>query len=255
METVADKYQFAQKIVKNAGEFLRQHLHDELKIETKSNFADLVTHLDKEVQNNLTKQILSVFPQDVIFGEEDDDRAPMDRGNVWVIDPIDGTVNFIVQKTDFAVMLAYFEDGVGQFGLIYDVINDLLYHGGGVFPVLLNDWELPTSSDKDFSQGLIGINAGLYGQNVAGLADFSRQFLGTRSIGSAGLSFANVLTQRFLANASYIYPWDYAAASILGEKLGYVLLNVNGEKPTFTGREYVILIAKSKVNEMKRYLQ
>lgn len=255
MATVADKYTFAQKIVRDAGGFLRQHLYDELTVEVKSNFADLVTHLDKEVQTSITQQILSAFPDDLIFGEEDENRAPIEKGNVWVIDPIDGTVNFIVQKTDFAVLLAYFEDGVGLFGLIYDVTNDLLYHGGGEFPVLVNDEQLPFSTDKAFSQGLIGINAGLVEQNYAGLANFSRQFLGTRSIGSAGLSFAHVLTQRLLVHTSYVYPWDYAAASILGQKLGYVLLNVNGEKPSFTGREHVVLIAKSKVNEMKRYLQ
>ncbi|MBY5034504.1 inositol monophosphatase family protein [Streptococcus gallolyticus] len=255
MATVVDKYQFAQELVKDAGEFLRQHIHDELRVEMKSNFSDLVTHLDKEVQAQMTEKILSSFAEDLIFGEEDENRAPIDQGNVWVLDPIDGTVNFIVQKTDFAILLAYFEDGVGQFGLIYDVMNDVLYHGGRDFPVKANEEMLPECVEKEFSQGLIGINAGLFEQNYAGLADFSRQFLGTRSIGSAGLSFAHVLNQRLLVHTSYVYPWDYAAAGILGEKLGYRLLNVNGQKPTYTGREHVILIPQSKVNEMKRYLK
>lgn len=197
---------------------------------------------------------MHAFSGDAIFGEEDENRAPIAKGNVWVIDPIDGTTNFIVQKTDFAVLLAYFEDGIGKFGLIYDVMNDVLYHGGGDFPVYMNEELLPNSSDKDFRQGLIGINAGLYGQNLAGLANLSQQFLGTRSLGSAGLSFAHVLNQRLLVHTSYVYPWDYAAASILGEKLGYLLLNINGSKPSFNGRELVIFLAASKVEEMKRYL-
>ena len=52
------------------------------------------------------------------------------KGAVWVIDPIDGTNNFVTQKEDFAVMVAYFEDGIGQFGLIYDVMRDHLFRGG-----------------------------------------------------------------------------------------------------------------------------
>ena len=46
-----------------------------------------------------------------------------------MIDPIDGTNNFVTQKEDFAVMVAYFEDGIGQFGLIYDVMRDHLFTG------------------------------------------------------------------------------------------------------------------------------
>ncbi len=251
MET---KYQFAQQIVLEAGAFLRQHRQDDLKVEIKSHFTDLVTQLDKQVQEDLTEKILARYPEDCIFGEECEDRHPISSGHVWVIDPIDGTTNFIVQGTDFAVLLAYFEEGVGKFGLIYDVMNDVLYHGGGDFPVYANDALLPSYQDKSASQGLIGLNTGLYAQNYAGLADFADCFLGTRSMGSAGLSFSRVLTQRLMAHASYVFPWDYAAASILGEKLGYVLVRVDGEKPSFDGREHVILIGKEKLEDVKRYL-
>lgn len=255
MATIEAKYQFAQKLVKEAGTFLRQHLHDDLEIEVKSHFTDLVTHLDKEVQELMSQTILNAYPEDCIYGEEDENRHPIHQGNVWVIDPIDGTSNFIVQKSDFAVLLAYFENGQGKFGLIYDVMAEVLYHGGGEFPAYENDHLLAPFANKPFSQGMIGLNAGLYAQNVAGLADFANQFVGIRSIGSAGISFSHVLNQRLMAHASYVYPWDYAAASILGETLGYVLVNENGQRPAFNGREYVILIAQEKLEELKGYLK
>ncbi|MGT2950138.1 myo-inositol-1(or 4)-monophosphatase [Streptococcus cuniculi] len=250
-----DKYQFAQKIVLEAGEFLRQHLHDDLEIEEKGHFTDLVTQLDKTVQECLTKSILERYPKDRILGEESPEHLPLGQGNVWVIDPIDGTTNFIVQKADFAVLLAYFENGVGKFGLIYDVIADKLYHGGGDFPVYENEQLLPPVEPKSLKESLIGLNAGLYAQNYDGLADFADQTLGTRSIGSAGISFAHVLTGRLLAQASYVYPWDYAAASILGEKLGYTLVTTKGEQPAFYGRECVMLAPTEKIREIKGYLQ
>ena len=64
-----------------------------------------------------------------------------------MIDPIDGTNNFVTQKEDFAVMVAYFEDGIGQFGLIYDVMRDHLLRGGE-FPVYRNDLELTPLVDQ-----------------------------------------------------------------------------------------------------------
>ena len=93
-----------------------------------------VTRLDKEVQELLVERIKSSYPEDLICAEEGCLRAAVGQGSVWVIDPIDGTNNFVAQQEDFAVMLAYFEDGVGKFGIIYDVMKGDCYHGGGAFP-------------------------------------------------------------------------------------------------------------------------
>ncbi len=249
------KYAFAKELMIEAGDFLRQHLHDDLHIETKEHFTDLVTNLDKQVQEQLTEKILSRYPDDVIYGEESDDRLPLKEGKVWVIDPIDGTANFVAQKADFAVLLAYFEEGVGQFGLIYDVMADKLYHGGGQFPVYENDRLLPVAVDKPLTQSLIGINTGLYAQNISGLADLANQMLGTRSYGSAGLSFSHVLSGRLLIHVSYLFPWDYAAAAILGQSLGYSLIGLDGQEPSYEGRQHLIMLPTNKIEEIQRYLQ
>src|SRR5574341_584831 len=112
---------------------------DTLESSEKTHFDDLVTNLDREVQDMLITKIQELFPHDHILAEENNIRHDINDGNVWVLDPIDGTVNFIVQKDNFAVMLAYYEEGVGQFGIIYDVMADILYSGGGHFDVYAND--------------------------------------------------------------------------------------------------------------------
>ncbi|HFI0457677.1 TPA: inositol monophosphatase family protein [Streptococcus suis] len=251
MET---KYRLAQSLVLQAGEFLKTHLHDELEIEEKENATDLVTQLDKLIQQFLTNQIKKAYPSDLIFGEEGGDVSSISNGNVWVIDPIDGTSNFIAQKNDFAIMLAYFENGIGQFGLIYDVMQDKLFHGGGKFPVFCNKERLASPSLSSISQTLLGLNAQLYAANKHGLADLANISLGTRSVGSAGIGFSHVLEGRLFAYASYLYPWDYAAASILGQGLGLSLLSLEAENPTFDKREHVILVANQHLEEVKRYL-
>lgn len=251
MET---KYVFAQSIVRSAGDFLRQHLNDTLKIEEKASATDLVTHLDKEVQESLTTKIKSNYPNDFIFGEEGGDVSSILHGNVWVIDPIDGTSNFIAQKNDFAIMVAYFENGIGQFGLIYDVIHEKLFHGGAALPVYCNDKSLKKPTYSSLQQSLMGLNAQLYAANQHGLADLANQTLGTRSVGSAGIGFSHVLEGRLFAYASYLYPWDYAAASILGQGLGFSLLSLEATQPSFDKREHVILVANQHLEEVKRYL-
>ena len=248
------KYVFAQKIVAEAGDFLRQHLHDELQIEAKSDFTDLVTHLDRQVQAEMTQKILASYPNDVIYGEESDNLHPLNKGAVWVIDPIDGTSNFVAQKTDFAVILAYLEDGQGKFGLIYDVISDQLYHGGGAFPVCLNHEPLPSYEDKSFHQGLIGMSAGLFLQVSPNFRNFALQSLGTRSYGSAGISFCHVLTGRLMAHVTHAHPWDYLAAAILDQSLGYSLVRPDGTEPLYEGREYILFLPTSKLEEVKGYL-
>ncbi|MGZ7142615.1 inositol monophosphatase family protein, partial [Streptococcus pyogenes] len=85
-------------------------------------------------------------------------------------------------------------------------------------------------------QGLIGLNTGLYAKNVDGLANLANHTLGTRSFGSAGIGFARVLKGQLLAHASYLFPWDYAAACILGPSLGYQLMTMEGKEVSFQGR-------------------
>ncbi|MDG4505368.1 inositol monophosphatase family protein [Streptococcus suis] len=251
MET---KYRLAQSLVLAAGDFIRQHLDDRLEIEEKASARDLVTHLDKEVQDYLTNKLKTNYPNDFIFGEEGGDVSSISQGNVWVVDPIDGTSNFIAQKNDFAIMVAYFENGVGQFGLIYDVIQDKLFHGGGNFLVCCNEEPLKQQTFAPLQQSLMGLNAQLYAANQYGLADLANQTLGTRSVGSAGIGFTHVLEGRLFAYSSYLYPWDYAAASILGQGLGFSLLSLEAEVPSFDKREHVVLVANQHLEEVKRYL-
>ena len=85
--------------------------------------------MDQQVQRIWLKKS-NIATQKIRFlRKEDGLRSPISEGSVWVIDPIDGTNNFVTQKEDFAVMVAYFEDGIGQFGLIYDVMRDHLFTG------------------------------------------------------------------------------------------------------------------------------
>lgn len=256
MSPLEIKFSFAKDLILTVGAYIREHLYDDITVSEKSSPTDLVTTMDKSVQNQLVSAIRKYYPADGILAEEDGLRTSVQIGNTWIIDPIDGTANFVVQKQDFAVMIAYFEEGIGRFGLIYDVMKERLYHGGGEFPVMVNDRLLPPFDERqNLQHALIASNAGMYRHNYMGVADIVDHSLSLRVYGSAGISFSDILEGRLWAYFSSLYPWDYAAASILGESLGYQVLTMTGEKPNFTDREQIMMIPKSRLAELQSYMK
>lgn len=212
-----NKLVFAKEIIKEAGAFIKKSLSKTITVEEKSAFDDLVTNIDKQTQDLLVARIKSAFPTDNILAEENDMVHNIKDGNVWVLDPIDGTVNFIVQQDNFCVMIAYYEKGQGKFGLIYNVMADQLFYGGGQFDVYCNDKLLSPYKRRPLDRCLVGSNAAMYAKNYHGIKGFIDKTLGVRVYGGAGLSMSKVLSGQILAYFSVIYPWDYAAASIMGK--------------------------------------
>lgn len=249
-----NKLVFAKKIIKEAGVFIKESLSKTITVEEKSAFDDLVTNIDKQTQDLLVARIKSAFPSDNIFAEENDMVHNIKDGNVWVLDPIDGTVNFIVQQDNFCVMIAYYEEGQGKFGLIYNVIADKLFYGGGQFDVYCNDKLLPAYKRRPLDRCLVGSNAAMYAKNYHGLKELIDKTLGVRVYGGAGLSMSKVLSGQILAYFSVIYPWDYAAASIMGEKLGYQLETITGEPLDYSSRQAVMLVPKDRLEEIRDIL-
>ncbi|MGT2895577.1 inositol monophosphatase family protein [Streptococcus entericus] len=249
-----DKFIFAQQLIRQAGLLIKEQMGIEVKVETKSAATDLVTNVDKACQQFLVESIQDRYPNDHFLAEEDNLKTNPSRGAVWVIDPIDGTVNFVTQQQDFAVMLAYLEDGVGQFGLIYDVMADKLYSGGKGFPVTCNGGALPLVSGGLLNQSLVASNTRLYAQNAYHLADLFNRSLGVRNYGCAGLSMARVLAGQLWGYASYLCPWDYLAAAIMGEELGYLLETLDGSKLDMLSRQSVIFYPAQEQLEVKTIL-
>lgn len=249
------KFNFAKEIIREAGAFVKSHMIQELDIEEKTRFDDLVTNLDKATQDLVIGKIKQAYPDDHIMAEENGVYHPVSDGHVWVLDPIDGTVNFIVQRDHFAIMLSYYEEGVGQFGLIYDVMGDTLYSGGGQLDVYANDKKLQPYQDVLLNRSLIGCNAMMFADDYHGIKELVQQSLGVRIYGGAGISMAYVLSGQLLAYFSHIQPWDYAAAKVMGEKLGYVLLTIDGKEPDFKTRQKVMFVPKAKLATIQQYLK
>ena len=115
--------------VKEAGDIIKQSFITELNIQYKTNFSDLVTNVDKQVEQFFINKIHTKYDGHRVLGEEGfGDQGNHTEGVIWIIDPIDGTTNFVNQQRHFAIHLLFYEDGIGQIGIIYDVMSDEMYH-------------------------------------------------------------------------------------------------------------------------------
>lgn len=213
----------------------------------------MVTNLDREVQEQILTQILSTFPKDHVLAEENDVRHDIKDGNVWVLDPIDGTTNFIVQRDNFAVMLAYYESGIGKIGVILDVMNDNLYWGDGI-SAYKNEAQIHLTV-KPLRQSLIGVNTYMYRTNAGGLLDLSHESLGVRAIGSAGIEYVNILEGKIWGYFSNLSPWDYAAGAVLIAPFGYITQQIDGRPLAFEGRQMMMSVPSNQLDKIKAYLK
>ncbi|APH05399.1 inositol monophosphatase family protein [Bacillus weihaiensis] len=232
--------QKAKEWVKEAGEIIRKSFDSALSIQFKSNPNDLVTNMDKEIEQFLISRIQTTYPNHRILGEEGygDDVTDL-KGVVWIIDPIDGTMNFVHQQRNFAISIGIYEEGVGYIGLIYDVVHDELYHAFKGEGAYMNDIRLPKLDSVPIEEAIIGISPVWVTENKridhTKIIPIVKKVRGTRSYGSAAMECAYVASGRLDAYMTMrLAPWDFAA--------GLVLVNeVGGKATTLEGTELDLL--------------
>lgn len=225
---------YAKQWIREAGQRLRDSFTEQLKIETKTSPNDLVTNMDKETELFFRGKITSVFPEHKIVGEEamGENYVDLDQ-TVWIIDPIDGTMNFIHQQRNFAISIGIFINGTGMIGLVYDVMHDELYHalkGEGVY---LNGRRLPSLKHTAVEESILSLNATWVTENSridpSVLAPLVRDVRGTRSYGSAALELAYVAAGRLDAYMTMrLAPWDFAGGAVLIEEAGGEVTTMDG---------------------------
>ncbi|WML31943.1 inositol monophosphatase family protein [Neobacillus sp. OS1-32] len=255
-------YTSAKQWVIEAGEIIRASFKRTLTIRTKSNPNDLVTDIDQQIEQFFISKIRERYPEHKIMGEEGfADRIEQLDGIVWLIDPIDGTMNFIHQQRNFAISIGIYEHGIGKVGIIYDVVHDELYHavrGNGAY---LNDQPLQPLKERAVKESIIALNATWVMENHRInhqlLIPLVRDARGTRSYGSAALELVYVATGRVDAYLSMrLSPWDVAAGAVLVEELGGVVTNLKGEKLDFVSRNS-LFAAKPGLHQviLEKYLK
>ena len=216
-----------------------------LTVAEKTRRRDLVTNVDHSIEDFLVRQIRALDPVAKILAEEGTgDQVTDMNGHVWIVDPIDGTMNFVHQRNHFAMMVGLYVDGKPTLGYIFDVMANKLYAGGPEVGVTLNGELLAAPADVDLSAGLFGASAPLLIQDRFNMQTIIAKSLGPRIMGSAGIQISQVLAGELVGYLSYLRPWDFAAGRVLAESLGLVVSRVDGNPVNMLSSGAVLIATK-----------
>lgn len=212
-------------IAKSAGAFIRKERENFSvdKIEVKG-LNDLVSYVDKTSEQLIVKELQLVFP-DAGFIVEENTRSEKREYN-WIVDPLDGTTNFIHSIACYAVSIALEHNGQIILGVVYEVSrNECFYaiNGGGAF---LNDQPIKVSTNTNLNNCLIATGFPIYNFDriepyLKSLEYFMRNTHGIRRIGAAAADLCYLACGRFDAFFEYnLNSWDVAAGGLIVKESG-----------------------------------
>lgn len=253
--------QYAKSIIVEAGKRIRNAFSYNLVIETKSNANDLVTNIDRETELFFIEQIKAFDPTHKILGEEGmGEKVESLDGVVWIIDPIDGTMNFVKQHRHFMISIGIFIDGVGKLGYIYDVMREDLFNAVAGEGAWYNASPLRKLQPVNIEESVIGINAHWVAPNRhihhEKVIELVRKVRGTRSYGSAAMEIAFVVSGKLDAYVSMrLSPWDIAGGMIIAQEVGAIATNLHGEGFDFLHQD-TFIIANPAIHQelLKKYI-
>ena len=214
---------------RRAGDIMLQSMDrlDTIRVEEKGN-NDFVTEVDKACEDAIIDVIRQNYPDHGILAEESGEHKGRDEVT-WIIDPLDGTTNFMHGFPHFAVSIAVKHKGRLEHGLVYDPVKQELFTASRGYGAILNDRRMRVSSRKNLKGALIG--AGFPYNHRAQLKTYLASFetifnqsAGIRRSGAAALDLAYVAAGRLDCYWEFgLKPWDVAAGSLLVSEAGGIV--------------------------------
>ncbi|GEK91509.1 inositol monophosphatase family protein [Alkalibacterium kapii] len=212
-----------KKWIHDIGQVIIKEKDSYLEVEQKTAANDLVTNMDKWVEKELVERIRTAYSKDRILGEEGfGDSVKNMEGTVWLLDPIDGTLNFVLQNENFALMLAIYEEGIPVQSYIYNVTTNELYAAIKDGGVTCNGQPVEIPANRCLNEGLLATNSSIMTKDkYDGIRKIARKSLGLRLVGSAGLETIEVAKGSIVAYiATNLKPWDIAPGILFMKELG-----------------------------------
>jgi myo-inositol-1(or 4)-monophosphatase len=213
----------AEKAARATGELLRQNFHRPLRVNA-AEAHDIKLQIDVEAQDLITKSLLDQFPQHALYGEEGI-VGDQSSEHQWVVDPLDGTVNYFYRIPHFCVSIALRFKGEIVVGVIYDPMRDEMWSVQKGETPTLNRKPVRVSDRADLAEAVISVGLSKTGVTIASglplLQEMVHRARKCRLMGSAALDMAYVACGRFDAYIEQgISLWDVAAGWILVETAG-----------------------------------
>jgi len=250
------------QLARSVGWYLKDEI-DKLgstEIETKG-LNNFVTYVDKTAEHQIIEALKQILPDAGFIAEETPDAITKDRYN-WVIDPLDGTTNFIHGLPVYSISIALMEKDEVISGVVFEPNQNECFYTWKGGPAMMNEQQVEVSKAATIKDSLLTTGFPYY--------DFSKidQYLelfrflmknshGIRRFGSAAVDLAYVACGRFDGFYEYsLHPWDVAAGSLIVKQAGGKISDFSGKKNYIFGKEIVATNEKIYIefmDEIKKY--
>ena len=228
-------------VVRRAGEMVLSAHDIAAGTHEKTSAADLVTEYDLAVEAFLKEQLPPLCPGSIFYGEEEAENADPSRGWAFIVDPIDGTTNFVRGLRQSAISVALARDGQVEYAVVFDPYKNEMFsarRGGGAF---LNGAPIRVS-EKPLAEGIFGMGTAIYRREylestMRVTEQLFRRACDFRRLGAAALDLCDVACGRVELFFEYsLCPWDFAAGSLIITEAGGHISTLQGGPLVLTER-------------------
>jgi myo-inositol-1(or 4)-monophosphatase len=234
--------EIALSAARQAGEVLRSGFGAEHAITYKGE-VDLVTEVDEEAERVIREELLGAFPNHGMLAEEGGGQAG-EGDDRWIVDPLDGTINYAHGLPVFAVSIALEREGAVVLGVVYDPMRDETFVAERGAGATLNDEPIRVSDTEEPIRALIATGLPNERERMPEALELFGRFAalsrGMRPLGAAALDLCYVACGRL--DGYYergIWPWDVAAGGLIVGEAGGKVTDYRGDAPDLAGREMV----------------
>src|SRR5476651_538598 len=249
-------------IAKTAGEFIRQQrkTFSVDKIEIKG-LNDMVSYVDKTAEQMIVVALEKVIPNAGFITEEETIHKTGERYN-WIIDPLDGTTNFIHGLPVYSVSIALQEHDELVLGVVYEINQDECFYAWKGSPAYLNGIEIKVSECKTIDKSLLATGFPYYDFKkqpayIELFTELMKSCHGLRRLGSAAVDLAYTACGRFDGYYEYnLNPWDVAAGILIVKQAGGEVVNFKGGDECLNTRELLATngkITKEMLETIQKY--
>jgi myo-inositol-1(or 4)-monophosphatase len=246
-----------------AGNLIMRNLErvDQLVIERKGSRNDFVTQVDRAAEREIVGIIHKAYPHHAILAEEGGASGDAAKAEVcWIVDPLDGTTNFLHRLPHFCVSIGVQVRGRLEHGVIYAPCTQDLYTASRGDGAQLNNRRIRVSQCKDLDQALIGTGVPIRAASLDAYLPMLRNVVattaGVRRAGSAALDLAYVAAGRLDAFWElHLKPWDVAAGAVLVQEAGGVVRGVYDDDEDFLATGHIMATGQKLLSEFTQLLR
>lgn len=231
-------------LVRQCGLFIRNVDRDSILVDEKGGHANFVTEYDRKVQERLRVGLHEIMPEAQFIGEEGSGQSFAPTGAFFIVDPIDGTTNFIKDYCHSSISVALVVDGAAELAVVYNPYLDEMFSARRGHGAFCNGRRLKVSAEP-LERAVVLFGTSPYYEDLSERSfklayGLFKRSLDVRRSGSAALDLCSVAAGRVeLFFEMRLAPWDYAAGALLVQEAGGTVTDMEGNALGYVNNQSV----------------